>query len=895
MDYGFVKLIRFDSSGNVGIGTNKPQAKLNIHGNVDISGNLLPTQNITHDIGSSTKRWRDIYLSGNTIDLGGTLIQKEESGGIKIADSSGNTLDGKFNNLDISGNATINGNAIIAGTIIGNLIPSSNLVYDLGAPDKRWRDIYLSGNTIDISGTRISRHTNGNMMVHDVQGKILGVTMDHIDLSGTVIRKHVDGSIAFTDVSSNRVIGRFGDIDVSGNVSATGNVTSNNIQCQNLTVSGTTTTINSTTVTVQDPIITLGSDITNTKDKGIEFKYGASKIGFFGYDDSTGNLTFLKDATNTSEVFSGTQGTIEGLTFKSTILNGTAPLTVTSSTLVTNLNADLLEGLNPSQFMRTDISTSSTGTITSSSTITGTQLISNITNGTAPLSVTSSTLVTNLNADLLEGLNPSQFMRTDISTSSTGTITSSSTITGTRLISNIANGTAPLTVTSSTLVTNLNADLLDGLDNTKFMRTDTNTSTTGNIGIGTINPITKLHVLGTTSYESMTSNPIGSSLTISTTTGSQRLHLGAYYTGGTGSACAIQSSDFYNSVDNAQNLILNPIGGNVGIGIANPRAKLDVNDTGAMIIPAGTTAQLPSAPVLGMLRLNTTTNRLEFYNILGWQTLALANFIADILVVGGGGSGSASHGGGGGAGGFILRLNYVVYTGNSYSVIIGAGGANSGTSTSLGNDGNDTTFGTIVAGGGGGAGIGYNSNTTSGRAGRATNGNGGGAGGGNQAGTGGSGNGSGFNGGNSVSNGTAGAGGGGGGAGAAGSNATGSGSTSATGGVGGIGVAYLGTYYAGGGGGGGWTTNGASGGLGGGGKGGNPSGSGTAGTANTGGGGGGAGDGGVGVGAAGGSGIIIITTSSNALFSAGLIVTTTNTNGLNTYKITSGTGTMSFT
>jgi len=68
MDYGFVKLIRFDSSGNVGIGTNKPQAKLNIHGNVDISGNLLPTQNITHDIGSSTKRWRDIYLSGNTID-----------------------------------------------------------------------------------------------------------------------------------------------------------------------------------------------------------------------------------------------------------------------------------------------------------------------------------------------------------------------------------------------------------------------------------------------------------------------------------------------------------------------------------------------------------------------------------------------------------------------------------------------------------------------------------------------------------------------------------------------------------------------------------------------------------------------------------------------------------
>ena len=32
--------------------------------------------------------------------------------------------------------------------------------------------------------------------------------------------------------------------------------------------------------------------------------------GFFGYDDSTGKFTFIPDATNTSEVFSGTAGTI---------------------------------------------------------------------------------------------------------------------------------------------------------------------------------------------------------------------------------------------------------------------------------------------------------------------------------------------------------------------------------------------------------------------------------------------------------------------------------------------------------------------------------------------------------------------------------------------------------
>lgn len=52
----------------------------------------------------------------------------------------------------------------------------------------------------------------------------------------------------------------------------------------------------------------------------------------------------------------------------------------------------------------------------------------------------------------------------------TGTIVGSSTIQGTQLISNIADGTAPLKVTSKTVVTNLNSDLLDGYHETSFFR-----------------------------------------------------------------------------------------------------------------------------------------------------------------------------------------------------------------------------------------------------------------------------------------------------------------------------------------------------------------------------------------------------------------------------------------
>ena len=87
----------------------------------------------------------------------------------------------------------------------------------------------------------------------------------------------------------------------------------------NLTVQGTTTTVDSTTMTVVDPIITLqtvsggGALTTDTnKDVGFGLQYfdGSAKIAFLGYDDSEGKLTFIPDATITSEVTSGTKGTI---------------------------------------------------------------------------------------------------------------------------------------------------------------------------------------------------------------------------------------------------------------------------------------------------------------------------------------------------------------------------------------------------------------------------------------------------------------------------------------------------------------------------------------------------------------------------------------------------------
>ncbi len=97
--------------------------------------------------------------------------------------------------------------------------------------------------------------------------------------------------------------------------SSTSITTEENLTVNNITVLGNTTVIDSTVTTIKDPIITLGGKtaptVDDNKDRGIEFRWHdgtASKLGFFGFDDSSGKFTFIPDATNTSEVFSGSIG-----------------------------------------------------------------------------------------------------------------------------------------------------------------------------------------------------------------------------------------------------------------------------------------------------------------------------------------------------------------------------------------------------------------------------------------------------------------------------------------------------------------------------------------------------------------------------------------------------------
>ncbi len=267
------------------------------------------------------------------------------------------------------------------------------------------------------------------------------------------------GELAFTeatqilfyrDASDNiRVIGGEGaflrsntDDTFTGNLTITGN----------LDVEGTTTTIDSTTVTIADPLFKLAKDNTaDSVDLGFYGKYVESSVTKFA--------GFARDADDSGKfiLFDGLQAEPTSTVNKS----GTG---FTKQTLIANIEGNLAGS-----------PTITAATIATSLDMNGTELILDADADTSihastddqidikiagsdelKLTGTAISPATNAGQDL--GTSSLKFSNLHINSQvNTATISASSQITST-----LSTGTAPFVIASTTAVSNLNADLLDG-------------------------------------------------------------------------------------------------------------------------------------------------------------------------------------------------------------------------------------------------------------------------------------------------------------------------------------------------------------------------------------------------------------------------------------------------
>ena len=90
----------------------------NITGDMEVTGNLIPTANLTYDLGSPTAMWESLYVGGNTIFLGNLQLKQTNATTFAVFQADGTTQA----NVDVG---SIDVSAITNGTSnIG--IPSTN-------------------------------------------------------------------------------------------------------------------------------------------------------------------------------------------------------------------------------------------------------------------------------------------------------------------------------------------------------------------------------------------------------------------------------------------------------------------------------------------------------------------------------------------------------------------------------------------------------------------------------------------------------------------------------------------------------------------------------------------------------------------------------------------------
>ena len=271
------------SNGNIALAPNGTGV-VRIDGNVDIQSGLIDLKN------SGSRSQIKFYCeSGNAHAQ--TLQAAPHS------ESASNTLTlpstgGDVDLVSTASTATLT-NKTLTTPVIAEIDNSSDITLDAGA------DIIL-----DADGANII-FKDGGTSILDIANNSSDVELTVSTADKNFAIKGTDGSSAITALDI--------DMALAGKATFNGAV----VVGGDLTVNGTTTTVNSTTVTIDDPIFTLGGDTApgsdDNKDRGIEFRYhngSAAKVGFFGFDDSTSKFTFIADATNSSEVFSGSAGNV---------------------------------------------------------------------------------------------------------------------------------------------------------------------------------------------------------------------------------------------------------------------------------------------------------------------------------------------------------------------------------------------------------------------------------------------------------------------------------------------------------------------------------------------------------------------------------------------------------
>jgi hypothetical protein len=322
--------------GNVGIGAATPTEKLHVVGNMKIQGHILPAADIIYDLGSSNLRFKDLYLSGDTIKMGNAYISVGTSGNFifgtennnnlidmsqieNIAKSASNavfstpTSLSKTNNLNDLSNVTSARSNLGLGpsntvgfsniNVHGDIMPSQNSMQKIGSSTNRFKEawidsLHISQNTLYLGDTPVLGTSDQTINIKADPGQSINISTkgaggntmltseNEVQLSTSGLNTQV--KIQTTGAGSAVVLGSSNDIRFnSPSITANGNLTVTG----NLIVTGSNVVATVQTVTISDNIIVLnkgevGNGVTAGR-AGIQVDRGESQNAYqFVFDEA---------------------------------------------------------------------------------------------------------------------------------------------------------------------------------------------------------------------------------------------------------------------------------------------------------------------------------------------------------------------------------------------------------------------------------------------------------------------------------------------------------------------------------------------------------------------------------------------------------------------------------
>jgi len=306
----------FVANGNVTIG-----------GNVDITGDMSVGNivgNLTGNVfgnfsGNVSGNFSGNITGGASIAAPGSDTNVIFNDGSKIEAATGlkyikgvvadeaNSVVGVSSRVEVTG-------IFSTGSVTGDLNPTVNYGGNLGNATHAWKDLWLSGSTINLGTTTIK--SVGNAISITDQSITGQLTVANVAANGYVVLSNTASS---TDALTGALVVA-GGVGIGGNIHITGNATvstdlavtgsttigGNIAIAGNLTVSGSTTYVNTTNTSIRDAIIDLGGSDTTpggnitgdvVGDRGMLLHGGSATNQFMGWNTILNEFQFQRAVT----------------------------------------------------------------------------------------------------------------------------------------------------------------------------------------------------------------------------------------------------------------------------------------------------------------------------------------------------------------------------------------------------------------------------------------------------------------------------------------------------------------------------------------------------------------------------------------------------------------------